>query len=440
MRKLVALLPLALLACAAGHNGAADGGNDAGCAPLGDALSPPGAPSRLAQPALLPLVPGRSWTGGPQLDTDGSEPVALYAMEDAGVAASLAPTAPGATAFLLAPSADEPAAASIGARVFAGWRQLPGVNQSGVLTVGKADGAAGLQHLAGGNGQTLTVPLASTATFPADLQLGAASNGDLIAAYTAQLPGGRRQVFVARLQNAGCSACALAFDAPVAASNGAGSDELPTLALGPGGRVALSYLRHLAGQSTAELWIAQGTLGAGALALTSALATDQATPEAAPLAFYSDGTLALVHGQSLIALGDSDAGTITTLPPDVVARRFANGAATDPVRVNDDDPELHALHAFPGAAIDATDRLWVAWYDTRFTTGACTAVVMQARSSDRGVNFSTASLVSADKQPFAFDATQPPVVVRVLGGSLAVGWAAGTGGTRRGQAAIGPLP
>ena len=101
----------------------------------------------------------------------------------------------------------------------AGIAAFVGCRTSGVLTLGVADDAQALVQLASGHGRTLQIPLPSGTTTVAQLVLAAspvnAPRQAVVAAFTAVVPGGRTRVYAARLPNAACTSCTLAFEAPV---------------------------------------------------------------------------------------------------------------------------------------------------------------------------------------------------------------------------------
>src|SRR5207248_5718465 len=112
--------------------------------------------------------------------------------------------------------------------------------------------------------------------------------------FTADTPG-PRQAFAARLRGADCTGCALAFEAAVAAGPGTADEALPRIAFGPQSAVALSFLRASPKSGIAEVFVSQGTLGTGALALRAAPLALSAAGQAAPLSFFADGSLAVIY-------------------------------------------------------------------------------------------------------------------------------------------------
>jgi hypothetical protein len=151
----------------------------------------------------------------------------------------------------------------------------------------------------------------------------------------------------------------------------------------------------------------------------------------------------------------------------VVARHLDHTQIGAPKVVNDDDPAASSTHWLPGAAVDIYDRLWVAFYDTRFAApgdnawgpgpaeaahaGACTAVVELARSDDKGVTFKPNALVTPDGMTVPFDpvpqslhrlrAPLGPVTVTATDTELLVGYTdAPGGGGGRALLAEGGLP
>jgi hypothetical protein len=315
------------------------------------------------------------------------------------------------------------------------------------------------------------VPVPPGTSAPSQLALASSGAGQIFAAFTVALPGGRTQVFVSRMQDAGCAVCTLQFEPPVPAGPGTQSEELPRVAAGrsagSSALVAVSFVRPNAAH-VAQVWVAQATSGSAALALRPLLVAENAAEEPSPLAFFSDGSLSLAYGR-LTDLGQPDAGT-TPAPEvaDVVVRRLSLGAVGLPVLVNDDPNPADSTHWLPDLAIDLYDRLWVAWYDTRFGApgdgawgpgplepahaGSCTAVVMFARSDDKGATFKPNGLVTPDGMTVPFDpvpdslprerahAPLGPVSVTAADTELLVGYTDVVLGTGRAQLAEGPLP
>ena len=450
---LIAVLCAAFLAgllsssCVSGNTGGADGGPDGGpaqaCAPRDAPAATAGAPRRFLTPADVPLPAGRAFASSPVAAHAGGTTVAVFPVEN-GVGLGTGASAPFAGTQLLADRADTPALATIGSRFFIGYRS------GGVLSVGVADDAQGVLALVSGRGRTLQIALPAGATTPGSLTL-AASPADapapsVIAAFTALVPGGGTRVFAARLQNAGCLSCTLAFDAAVEASANIDGAGLPSVAVARSAGVAISFVRPAA-SGAGQLWVSQGPLGSAALSLRPLLVAEDAALEPAPVAFYSDGSLAVVHGR-LASPSSADAGAGNPEVADVVARRLTIGQIGAAVRVSDDDAALGATHWLPGAAVDLYDRLWVSWYDTRFglpgdaawgpgplepaRAGSCTAAVLLARSDDKGATFKPNALVTPDALTVAFDpvpqsfarARSPlgPVTVRASDTELLVGY------------------
>ena len=293
-RGLANVLAVALaltVACGKGSLTPADAGPDGGtqaCSSRGAPKSSDGAAKRYATPQPLPLPTGRSFSSSP-LDTHaGSDTVAIFPVEG-GLAAAIGMSSPFSGAFSLADQADSPALAAVGSRFFVGFRK------GGVLTVGIGDGAQGLVQLGAGHGRTLQLPLPLGSSAPGQLALVATPGGEVVAAFTVTLAGGgRTAVYVSRLREAGCTACTLSFDAALAAGPQTRDEQFPRLAAGPGGALAVAFIRPDAHAPAAEAWIAQGTLGA-ALSLRPLLIDERAAAEPATPAFYSDGSLAFAY-------------------------------------------------------------------------------------------------------------------------------------------------
>lgn len=404
--------------CGEGAKGGNDAGPDGGparaCAPRDAPASSNNAPRRFLTPAPVPLPAGRAFASSPIASRGSNTIVAVYPVEN-GVGLSTGASSPFSGALLLADRADTPALATLGGRFFIGYRS------GGALNVGVADDAQAVVQLASGHGRTLQIPLPAGTTTAGQLVL-AASPVDapapaLFAAFTAVVAGGGTRVYAARLPNAGCLSCTLAFEAPVEVSPNLDGATLPSLALSRSSQIAVSFVRA-AGASAGQLWIAQGTLGTAPLSLRPLLIAEDAALAPSPVAYYSNGSLAVVHGR-LASLPLPDGGGAQPEIADVVARLLSPGSIGAAVRVHDDDLALGATHWLPGAAIDLYDRLWVAFYDTRFglpgdnawgpgpaepaRAGSCTAVVMLARSDDRGASFRPGSLVTPDGQTVPFD-------------------------------------
>ncbi len=411
----LAAVACALCACAKGHS-PADAGSDGGpletCSQRSVPVSSNGAPHRFFTPALVPLVAGRGFSSSPVSVRADNTTVALFPVEG-GIGAATSSGGGFSGSFLLADQADSPALAALGGRFFVGFRQ------GGVLLVGVSDGAQGLVQLGSGHGRMLQIPLPQGATAPGELSLAASSGGEVVAAFSATVIGGRTAVFVSRLQNAGCQACTLSFAQPVAAGPGNASETQPRVATGPHGSVAIAFVREKPQGPPAEAWISQGTLGA-TLSLRAALVDDEAAETAATAAYFSDGSLAFVYAR--LQQASAVDGGVSPAPElaDVVARRLDQSHTGAAIRVHDDDGAVAGTHWLPGAAVDVYDRLWVSFYDTRFAApgsnawgpgpaeaardGACTAVVMLARSDDKGATFRPNSLVTADGTTVPFDA------------------------------------
>ena len=431
-RAVAAVLAAQLAGCVSGFSDQDPG--PPGCALRAAPSSSHGAPARLGTLEPLPLPPGAITSQSPLAAVSGGQTVVVF-QSSSGVAA----TTTGASSFLVAPGASSPALAALGSRIYLGWIS------AGALVIALSDDVQGVPALAGGGGRRVPIALPAGAHGPAQLTL-AAAGSDLIAAFTAS-QGGRTQVLASRLRNADCAACTLGFDAAVAVGPGTSAEEFPQVALGAHGAVAVSFVRPL-GLGLGEVWLAEGTLGAGALSLREAPAFAGVSGQAAPIGFFADGSLAVAYGGPATPAADagtadagtSDAGT-TASTPDVVVRRVASGIAAPAVRANDDDTSLFARHAQPGLAIDAEGRLYVAWYDTRFTAG-CGAAVLLARSLDQGRSFSPNALVTPDGEAVPFDAGPPaaPVTVQSAGGKLFIGSTGALGGAARAELAAGAPP
>src|SRR5262245_16896875 len=103
------------------------------------------------------------------------------------------------------------------------------------------------------------------ASAPANLVLAATPSSGLAPAVVAvfiALVASQMHVYAARMQNAFCQGCTLAFDTPVEISTNLPGATLPAVAISRIGQLAISFVRFLVGG--VQLWVAQAQMGSGA--------------------------------------------------------------------------------------------------------------------------------------------------------------------------------
>ncbi len=175
----------------------------------------------------------------------------------------------------------------------------------------------------------------------------------------------------------------------------------PSLAAGPGGRLALTWVSR--DSLGADAWIAvtadSGETWSGPVRLNERAGGVSSYPESRPVAAWGErGLLVAAWAAARDTTGHAD---------DIAVRASADGGRTwgGTALVNDDRGDrLSTYHGFVALTVLGDGRPFVAWIDGRFSSGGAggephVADVFSAISPDGGVTWSANALVAGEVCP-----------------------------------------